>query len=505
MPIELGSIQTFGTWHTLNHEDKVKLWQEMTPKDRENLWNMFQKNKPEVLKELDALDLAEAKRYFSEEKTDEDVQKLSRKEGKTRNSYIMIKGTSEQEDKVYRLSLDKMSSDESTRVKTIQKEQSQDQSEDRMSVETDQGENLVVKILTNPDPELLKNEIEALRKMNDLVDVITRQSSDGEKTYIIMKEKPGMELFEIHEKLAKKGINLTPAQNAILAIKCCQVILKAHQHGIIHGDISPTNFKIDITRTAKGDIHIEVNLIDFGNAKILDPGQTEITGQKAIRTKNYAAPLVAIGTYSFSTDDFALRQMLHDDVEIFSGLLDKNASTTEMMTKIIEDLEKRSQAHEITIDEESQQAMETAKSELSAQKEKAVTSSVSASAPKPLDEDLFKNITLAINKYKQTAALFPSGEKEEISVELNSILKLLKSINNPNENTFLQRQVMLTSLLEKVASGKQKGLNHPTVVIIIDAIIRDYGLKQHIEFIKDAKQKVLREAQNLKPPPKHKR
>lgn len=75
---------------------------------------------------------------------------------------------------------------------------------------------------------------------------------------------------------------LTPALTYKLLAQVCEALHFAHEHGIVHGDIKPSNLMVTQDGTVK--------LADFGLAQLMDPGNRQDDTFTPMGTPEYAAP-----------------------------------------------------------------------------------------------------------------------------------------------------------------------------------------------------------------------
>ncbi|MFT0813189.1 protein kinase domain-containing protein [Synechococcus sp. OH20] len=113
---------------------------------------------------------------------------------------------------------------------------------------------------------------------------------------------------------ANRGVIWSPAQTAHFLCELLKILVFVHQHGVIHGDIKPSN----IIQTRR-DKRTHFTLIDFGAIQHIDgpPGQDPFSGV-FIGTGDYAPPEQLSGCPRFNSDIFALGRVA---VEMSMGTL----------------------------------------------------------------------------------------------------------------------------------------------------------------------------------------
>lgn len=131
------------------------------------------------------------------------------------------------------------------------------------------NKNVAVKIIHNLQPEHLvtfQNEARAISKLDHpgIVKVLDFGASEAGTPYMVLEYLPGESLAD----LLKRNGRL----NWYFSLRVITQILKglahAHENGIFHRDIKPSNiFLAEFSAD-----HFEVKLIDFGIAKLVEPG-----------------------------------------------------------------------------------------------------------------------------------------------------------------------------------------------------------------------------------------
>jgi serine/threonine-protein kinase len=111
-------------------------------------------------------------------------------------------------------------------------------------------------------------------------------SSEDAVWYIAMEHLEGQDL----RSYVKHGGPLDTATATAILLQLCESLSEAHQHGIIHRDVKPSN--IFVTERADGAVH--VTLLDFGIARSVYEDKTELT-QGIIGTPGYIAPECFLG------------------------------------------------------------------------------------------------------------------------------------------------------------------------------------------------------------------
>ncbi|MCS5708277.1 protein kinase [Candidatus Berkiella cookevillensis] len=191
------------------------------------------------------------------------------------------------------------------------------------------------------------------------------------KFYTAKQFLPGQELYkELNSDLFTKDIDPSlftdykpffpqPISEAVrleIAIKAMQSVQSVHDKGVIHADIKPENFIINV----EGEM-ITVSATDYGLSKVLPQGVDFIIDPAVRGTPGYIAPEIATerrdgngevigytepdGKYSFASDVYALGVMLKDDLalseDVYQPLLQADPAKRPSIANAIQILEER--------------------------------------------------------------------------------------------------------------------------------------------------------------------
>jgi eukaryotic-like serine/threonine-protein kinase len=106
--------------------------------------------------------------------------------------------------------------------------------------------------------------------------------------YYVMELLDGIDL----ETLVKKFGPQPAARVANILRQVCRSLADAHQHGMVHRDIKPTN----IFLCRMGNEYDFAKVLDFGLVKLMDESETQLTADGATTgTPAYMAPELALG------------------------------------------------------------------------------------------------------------------------------------------------------------------------------------------------------------------
>lgn len=143
-------------------------------------------------------------------------------------------------------------------------------------------------------------EIEALSRLDHpaIVSVSdTGEMPDGKLFYVMQY----VEGHTLRSEIRPGGLDLKRAGQIVLQIS--QALTAAHEKGILHLDLKPTNVMIQ----EWGGGELRVKLIDFGVARIKDPGFKGTTDLSSLSgTPDYMAPEQVLGKASAASDVYAL-------------------------------------------------------------------------------------------------------------------------------------------------------------------------------------------------------
>ena len=119
--------------------------------------------------------------------------------------------------------------------------------------------------------------------------------------FIAMEFVDGLDLAALLRRLKDRGTKVPMAAAFQIAIELARGLDFAHQHGVVHRDVSPSN--ILLSRAG------EVKIADFGIAVAAQPGRTSTTGRRKVMGKwRYMSPEQARGEPVDSRSDMFWRR-----------------------------------------------------------------------------------------------------------------------------------------------------------------------------------------------------
>jgi hypothetical protein len=152
--------------------------------------------------------------------------------------------------------------------------------------------------------------------------------AEGGLLYLVMEYLEGEDLKAL---LARSGrLSATDALDLLLPVMAG--VAEAHREGVVHRDLKPANLFLQRSR----DGLVAPKVLDFGIARMLDPGQGELTQTKfAIGSVGYMSPeqVQSARRVDAACDQYALGAVLYHCLtgrKAFSGEL-----TYELMTAVI--------------------------------------------------------------------------------------------------------------------------------------------------------------------------
>jgi serine/threonine-protein kinase len=155
----------------------------------------------------------------------------------------------------------------------------------------------------------LQREGQALASIRHpgVVEVLDGGVTHDGASYLVMEMLEGRTL----EGLLAARTRLSVQDAAAVALQLCDALAAVHQAGIVHRDVKPSN--IIVMRDT--DDHERVKLVDFGVAKMEQPGDDKLTGAGAvIGTPAYMSPeqLLALDDVDHRSDVYAVGATLFE-------------------------------------------------------------------------------------------------------------------------------------------------------------------------------------------------
>lgn len=147
-----------------------------------------------------------------------------------------------------------------------------------------------------------KREADAISRLDhpNILRLITYGESDH-ISYIVL---PLMTHGTLHDKV--RANKLSQDECLRLLKQLGSAIDHAHEHNIIHRDLKPANIMFDE--------HNNIQLTDFGIAKLIEETSVDITGSAVIGTWHYMSPEQSMGERDLTpqSDIYALGIILHE-------------------------------------------------------------------------------------------------------------------------------------------------------------------------------------------------
>lgn len=166
------------------------------------------------------------------------------------------------------------------------------------------------------------------------------------KYYLLLKKIPGINMDDFFISLEHQKMALSDDAKYEIGLQAAASIAQLHKMGILHHDIKPGNFMINVVETSVATISPTISAIDFGTSMVLEKGETEkeVIGAWGI-TPKYAPPEVySISKYSKKSDIYSLGIMFKEDLKL-SELGKEFADLVNDM--ILQDADKRPTIEEV--------------------------------------------------------------------------------------------------------------------------------------------------------------
>lgn len=269
------------------------------------------------------------------------------------------------------------------------------------------------------------------------------------KNYKILKKAKGIQMKDFLDGV---GIHkMDSIQKFNIAIASAIAVQGLHNKNILHCDIKPSNFMIDV----KGRLSInqgqmpatEVTAIDFGLSKKIAPHQTVVQTRSVEGTPFYMSPETGMSRYSKSTDIYALGRMFKYDLQLEEGnksnpeieelveaMLNKDPSrrpSIEDVIDVISEVKAReSEKLELKVEEERKaNEKEEAKAQLEAEK---IAQAKAVERAEAARKEAEKEVDKLLKDLKKAA------EREEAEKNVLGPLKNPKKVQNPSAATPLK-------------------------------------------------------------------
>ena len=163
---------------------------------------------------------------------------------------------------------------------------------------------VAIKLVSNDQSEStqrLQHEIHTLRNLShDHIVPILDHGEDEGYHYLVM---PYVQQGTLRDRIARG--RLTPEEAGNILVRVTSALHCAHQQGIVHRDITPSNILLD------GMKHEHIYLADFNLAKVMGKGSDLTQTGIVIGTPAYMAPELIEKPESVSSDIYALGVLLY--------------------------------------------------------------------------------------------------------------------------------------------------------------------------------------------------
>ena len=113
------------------------------------------------------------------------------------------------------------------------------------------------------------------RNLSHVYDV----NQGGDQYYIVMEYVEGQNLQSLVEKAGKLPI----AEALDYVRQTAEGLAHAHEHGVVHGDLKPSNLVLDVSRTVK--------ILDIGQARLAESPATPSEKDETTETASLAAAI----------------------------------------------------------------------------------------------------------------------------------------------------------------------------------------------------------------------
>ncbi|MFK7957318.1 MAG: tetratricopeptide repeat protein [Lysobacterales bacterium] len=180
-----------------------------------------------------------------------------------------------------------------------------------------------------------ESECQTLASLNhpNIAKIFDAGSGPSGEPWMAMEYIPGI---PINQFCDENRLNLEQRLNLFISV--CQALQHAHHKGVIHRDVKPANV---LVHCREG--RIELKVIDFGIAKVVDPDlarQSMATGSGLLGSPAYMSPEQISqpnADIDTRTDVYALGVLLHELLTGFPPFAGNDESIVQMLNRIIQD------------------------------------------------------------------------------------------------------------------------------------------------------------------------